>query len=324
MSELMRAAVVERYGGPEVIELREVARPTPKAGEILVRVHAASINDWDWGLMQGAPFINRLFNGLSAPKRRKIFGCDVAGCVEAVGAGVRTFQPGDDVYGDLCTAGFGAFAEYVAAPETSFAQKPASMNFEQAAAIPQAAMLAMQGLFDVGGLKENQSVLLNGAGGGVGTFALQLAKLHGAEVTAVDSAPKLAMLTALGADHVIDYAREDFTKLGRRYDLILDAKTSRSPFAHARALKPGGTYATVGGDFARILEMLAFAPLIAGKRLRVVALKANKDLAAMNALFEAGNIRPIIDEPYRFTDIAEAFRLFAGAGHKGKIVLTMA
>ena len=320
----MQAIVMERYGGPDVLKLRDVEKPSPKADECLVRVHAASINDWDWELLRGAP-LNRMMNGLFKPRLR-ILGCDVAGQVEDVGANVRTFRRGDEVFGDLCASGFGAFAEYVCAPEASLARKPAGMTFVEAAAIPQAGMLAVQGLIDVGRIKSGQKVLLNGAGGGVGTFALQLAKLHDVEVTAVDSAGKLDMLRAMGADHVIDYRQEDFTKLSRRYDLILDTKTNRSPWAYARALNSGGIYATVGGSIPRALQALALGPLISRvsrKHIRLVILKPNKDLAYMSELFESGKLRPVIDGPCKLADIAEAFRLFGTANHKGKIVVTM-
>ena len=246
--------------------------------------------------------------------------------MEAVGANVSAFKPGDEVFGDLCTSGFGTFAEYVCAPELSLACKPAGMSFVEAAAIPQAGMLAVQGLIDIGRIKGGQKVLLNGAGGGVGTFALQIAKLHDAEVTAVDSAGKLDMLRALGADHVIDYRQEDFTKGSPRYDLILDTKTSRSPWAYARALNPGGIYATVGGSIPRLLQTLLLRPLISRlsrKHIGIVILKPNKDLRYLSELFESGKLRPVIEGPYKLADIAEAFRLFGAAKHKGKIVVTV-
>jgi NADPH:quinone reductase-like Zn-dependent oxidoreductase len=322
----VKAAVIERYGTPDVLQLKDVARPTPKANEVLVRVHAASVNDWDWGLMQGTPRVFRVFTGLRAPKVR-ILGCDIAGRVEAVGEDVTAFQPGDEVYGDLCNAGFGAFAEYACAPAKGLARKPASMTFEQAAAIPQAGMLAVQGLIDVGRIRSGQTLLLNGAGGGVGTFALQMAKLHDVEVTVVDKAGKLDMLRAMGADHVVDYQREDFTRSGKRYDLILDVKTNRSPFDYARALNPNGTYATVGGDMPRLLQFLVMSPFISlrdRKHVRIVMLKPNKDLAYMNELFETGKLTPVIDGPYKLADVREAFRLFGSGNHKGKIIVTMA
>ncbi len=322
--DVMQAIVMERYGAPDVLELREVKKPAPKGDECLVRVHAASINDWDWELLRGAP-LNRMMNGLFKPKLR-ILGCDVAGRVEEVGANVRTFKPGDEVFGDLCASGFGAFAEYVCAPEASLARKPAGMTFEQAAAVPQAGQLAVQGLIGVGRIKGGQRVLLNGAGGGVGTFALQIAKLHDAEVTAVDSAGKLDMLRALGADHVIDYRQEDFTKGSRRYDLILDTKTNRSPWAYARVLNPGGIYATVGGSIPRALQALVLGPLISRvsrKHIRLVVMRPNKDLRYLSELFESGKLRPVIDGPYKLADIAEAFRHFGAANHKGKIIVTV-
>jgi NADPH:quinone reductase-like Zn-dependent oxidoreductase len=322
---MMRAVVTERYGVPDVIQLQEMAKPTPKGDECLVRVHATSINDWDLGMMLGEPRVFRLMTGLFKPRRR-ILGCDVAGCVEAVGANVNTFQPGDEVFGDLCESGFGAFADYVCAPETSLTRKPAGMTFEQAAALPQAGMLAMQGLIDVGQIKSGQKVLINGAGGGVGTLALQLAKLHDVEITAVDSAGKRDTMRALGADQVIDYRAEDFTKGSQRFDLILDAKMNRSPWAYARVLNRGGIYATVGGAVPRLLEALMLGPLISRlshKHIRIVALKANKDLAAMGALFESGKLQPVIEGPYKLADIADALRLFGAANHKGKIIVTM-
>jgi NADPH:quinone reductase-like Zn-dependent oxidoreductase len=322
----MKAVVMESYGSPDVLKLKDVAKPTPKANEVLVRVHAASVNDWDWGMLQGTPFVTRIFSGLLTPKVQ-VIGCDIAGRVEAVGGDVKAFQPGDEVYGDLCSSGFGAFAEYACAPEAGLARKPASMTFEQAAAIPQAGMLAVQGLIDVGRIQSGQKVLLNGAGGGVGTFALQLAKLHDVEVTVVDKAGKLDMLRAMGADHVIDYLDEDFTKSGKCYDLILDVKTNRSPFDYARALNRSGTYATVGGDMPRLLQFLVLSPLMSRrykKHMRIVMLKPNKDLAYMNELFEAGKLTPVIDGPYKLADLPEAFRLFGRGDHKGKIIVTMA
>src|SRR5688572_14614022 len=321
----MKAVAMDSYGTPDVLKLRDVATPTPKADHVLVRVLAASVNDWDWGLLRGAP-VNRMLSGLVTP-RVHILGGDIAGRVEAVGGEVKAFQPGDEVYGDLCMSGFGAFAEYACAPEAALAHKPAGMTFEQAAAIPQAGMLAVQGLIDVGRITSGQKVLLNGAGGGVGTFALQIAKLYGVEVTAVDKPGKLDMLRAMGADHVVDYLKEDFTKSGRCYDLILDVKTNRSPFAYLRALNPNGTYVTVGGSIPRLLQALVMGPFTSRlyhKHLRLVGLRPNKDLNYMNELFEAGKLQPVIDGPYKLTDLPEAFRLFGAGDHRGKIIVTMA
>ena len=319
----MKAIVYEKYGTPDVLQLKEVAKPVPGEDEVLVKVHAASINDWDLGLLYG-DFINRMLNGLRKP-RRNILGSDIAGKIETVGKKVKRFKAGDDVYGDL-SGQWGGFAEYVCAPEKSLSLKPAAMSFEEAAAIPQAAMLAVQGLIDKGKIKQAQKVLINGAGGGVGTFAIQIAKLYGAEVTGVDKATKLEMLRSIGFDHVIDYTKEDFTKNGKVYDLILDAKTNRSAFDYARSLNRNGVYVTVGGSIGHLLQVLILAPLIRmiqSKHLRIVALKPNKDLAFMNDLFEKGKVRTVIDGPYRLDQLGEAFRHFAKADHLGKIVITI-
>ncbi len=320
----MKAVVMERYGAPGVLELRDVPTPAPKPHEVLVRVHAASVNDWEWGVVRGTPIV-RIFNGLFTPKVR-IIGCDIAGRVEVVGENVKAFRPGDEVYGDLCMSGFGAFAEYACATEAALARKPPRMTFEQAAAIPQAGMLAVQGLIDVGRIRSGQKLLLNGAGGGVGTFALQIAKLYDVEVTVVDKAGKLDMLRAMGADHVIDYLKQDFTREGKQYDLILDVKTNRSPLAYARALNHNGIYVTVGGNTGRLLQFLVLSPLLSRlsyKHVRIVALKPNKDLAYMNDLFEAGKLAPVIDRTYKLAELPEALRLFGTGDHKGKIIISM-
>lgn len=319
----MKAIVYTKYGGPEVLQLQEIVKPLPKESEVLVRNHAVSINDWDYNLLQG-DFITRMMNGFFKPKQQ-ILGSDIAGRIEAVGKNVTLFKVGDEVYGDL-SGRWGGFAEYCCTPETALALKPPSMSFAEAASIPQAAMLAVQGLIDKGKIQKGQKLLINGAGGGVGTFAVQIAKLYEADVTGVDSAGKLDMLRTIGFDHVIDYTKEDFTKSGQQYDLILDVKTSRSMFDYARALKPNGTYVTVGGSISRLLQALIQGPLISitdKKKIRIVALKANKDLAYMNALFESVKVKPVIEGPYAFHEFKEAFRLFDKAEHKGKIVFTM-
>lgn len=289
----MKAIVYEKYGAPDVLELREVEKPSPKDDEVLVKVHAVSINDWDWGLLQGTPFVNRLLNGLFKPKR-KILGSDIAGRIESAGKNTRRFKPGDEVFGDL-SGKWGGFAEYVCAREDALALKPAGMTFLEAAAIPQAALLAVQGLIDQGRIKPGQTLLINGAGGGVGTFAVQIAKSYGVEVTGVDSSGKLQMMRSLGFDHVIDYTQEDFTRNGRCYDLILDVKTSRSILDYMRALRPNGTYVTVGGSMARLFQGLLLMPMIrifSKKKARLVNLKLNKDLALMNELSQPGKSNP--------------------------------
>ena len=319
----LKAIVYTKYGGPEALQIKEIEKPSPKDDEVLIKVHAVSINDWDFGLLEG-DFINRMINGLLKPKR-KILGSDIAGRIEAVGKNITKFKTGDEVYGDLSSY-WGGFAEYTCAREKSLALKPAAMSFEEAAAIPQAAMLAVQGLIDKGKIHAGQKLLINGAGGGVGTFAVQIAKLYGVDITAVDSTSKLNMLQSIGFDHVIDYTREDFTRNGQCYDLILDVKTNRSMFNYTRALCPNGIYVTVGGSVGLLLQALILSPwisLICKKQIRIVALKTNKDLLFMNELFEAGKIKPVIDGPYKLNDFLEAFKLFSKAAHKGKVVITM-
>lgn len=319
----MKAIIYTKYGGPEVLQIKEVEKPFPKEDEVLIKVHAASINDWDFGLLHG-DFINRIINGFWKP-RRKILGSDVAGRIEAAGKNTSKFKPGDEVYGDL-SGQWGGFAEYVCAREKALALKPAAMSFEDAAAIPQAAMLGVQGLIDKGRIHRGQKLLINGAGGGVGTFGVQIAKLYGAEVTGVDRTSKLELMRSMGFDHVIDYTREDFTKTGQSYDLILDVKTNRSMLDYVRALRSNGIYVTVGGSMTRLFQALLLAPWISmvnKKYMRLVALKPNKDLSYMNELFEAGKIKPVIEGPYKLDQFREAFRIFDKGEHKGKVIITM-
>jgi NADPH:quinone reductase-like Zn-dependent oxidoreductase len=320
----MRALIRDRYGLPDVLEVRDVDRPVPRPGEVLVRVHAASVNDWDWGLLQGPtlPFMR------SPPK--PILGSDVAGRVVALGSGAKRFQVGDAVYGDLSRfgpRGWGGFAEYVCAPERALVRKPERMTFVQAAALPQAGQLAVQGLLAGGPLKAGQKILINGAGGGVGTIGVQLAKPHGVEVTGVDSAMKLEMMRSIGFDHVIDYQKEDFTKNGKCYDLIVDTRTTRTSSEYARSLNPGGTYATVGGPEMKVLFRTLFAGwrmrFVSDKRLRLIGLKPNRDLPYLNEQFEAGHLVPVIDGPYTLNQGADALRHFGSGNHKGKVVITM-
>jgi NADPH:quinone reductase-like Zn-dependent oxidoreductase len=321
----MKAIVWTKYGSPDVLHLGEAEKPTPKDNEVLIKVHAASINSWDWELLRGKPFVNRLLFGLLKPKI-KILGADIAGRVEAVGRNVKQFQPGDKVFGDLCECGWGGFAEYVCARENALALKPASMTFEEVAAVPQAAAMALQGLRDKGQIQPGQKILINGAGGGVGTFAVQIAKSFGAEVTGVDSTRKLDLLRSIGADQVIDYTQEDFTKSGQRYDLILDVAAYHSIFDYKRALSPKGIYVMVGGSSARIFQTIFLGPLISmtgSKKLGILAHKPNKGLDFMKELFEAGKVAPVIDRRYPLSEVPEALRYF-GKGHaKGKVVITL-
>ena len=320
----MKALIRDRYGPPDVLEVRDIERPAPKEREVLVRVHAASINDWDWQMLR-----RPMFPASFGRPRVRILGSDVAGRVAALGMGVQGFAIGDEVYGDLSrfgSGGWGGFAEYVCAPEGALARKLPRMTFEQAAALPQAGQLAVQGLFAAGPLRSGQKILINGAGGGVGTIAVQLAKSHAVEVTGVDSGVKLEMMRAIGFDHVIDYRKEDFSRNGRSYDLILDTKTARSPFAYTRSLTPGGTYATVGGDLSRLFQLVIFRWGIrqtTNKTVRLILLKQNRDLPYLNERFESGRLAPVIDGPYKLSEAREALRHFGEGMHKGKVVITI-
>ena len=321
----MKAIVFTKYGPTDVLQLKDVEIPAPEDNEVLIKVHAASVNDWDWGLMRGEPFVIRLLFGLQKPKVN-IPGVDVAGQVEAIGKKVKKFQPGDEVFGDMSECGFGSFAEYVCADENSLVKKPVSMTFEEAAAIPHAAMLTVQGLIDKGHIRSGQKLLINGAGGGVGTFGIQIAKLFGVEVTGVDSSGKLDMLKSMGFDHVIDYKQKDFTRDRMHYDLILDVKTNRPIFRYARSLKRNGRYVTVGGSMARIFQAIVLGPWISlfnKKHICVLGLKPNKDLAYINELFEAGKVKPVIDGPYKLSEVPEVIQYFGEGKHKGKIVISI-
>lgn len=321
----MNAIVLTKYGTPADLELRAVAKPTPRDHEVLIRVHASAVNDWDWALLTGQPFFMRAFIGVLRPKL-PIMGCEVAGRIEAVGAKVRTLHPGDDVYGDLSESGFGGFADFVCAPEQSVVRAPRNLSYEQAAAIPHAAMLAHQSLHDIAHISEGQQLLINGAGGGVGTLGVQIAKRHGIEVTGVDSTSKQDFLLSVGFDHAIDYTQDDFTQTGRRYDVILDTRSTRSPCACVRALRPGGTYVTVGGSTPRLLQCVAFSRWIAAtrkKRVRVLALKPNHGLAGMTDLIETGTVVPVIDTVFPLADVPQAIRRFGEACHHGKIIISM-
>lgn len=321
----MKAIINSRYGSPDLLELQDVDKPLPAADEVLIKVYASSVNDWDLGLVEGRPLVLRPVFGWFKP-RVKILGCDVAGVVESVGENAKRFKPGDAVYGDIHACGFGAYAEYTCANENALEAKPRNLSFEQAAAIPHAATLAWQGLYDGGGLRSGQTLLINGAGGGVGPIALQLARQHDVEVTGVDSGEKVPMLREMGFDHVVDYTKQDFTRSGITYDLVFDVKTTRSPFDYARALEPGGRYVTIGGSPARLLQVLLLGGWIGrtkNKSIRLWTLQANRGLAEMAELFETGKIVPIVEGPYPLSEVPEAIRLFSKAGQKGRIVITM-
>ncbi len=320
----MKAIAYTKYGPPDVLELREVAKPTPRDDEVLIKIQAVSVNRSDWEGLRGKPLYARI-GGLLKP-RHKILGSDIAGRVEMTGRNIRRFQPGDEVFGDILGR-LGGFAEYVCAPENRLALKPASMTFEEVAAIPQAAVIALQGIRDKGQVQPGQKVLINGAGGGAGTFAVQLAKLYGAEVTGVDNTGKLDFMRSLGADHVIDYTREDFTKNGKQYDLILDVVAHRSVFAYKRALRPNGSYFFVGGSVDTLFQILLLGPWIratTGKKIRILAVKPSlKDMVYITELYEAGKVVPVIDRRYPLSEVPEALRYLGEGRTQGKVVITV-
>ena len=321
----MKAIVLTKYGSPDVLQFKEVEKPTPNDNQVLVRVHAASANPLDWHEMRGAPFIARLSTGLLKPKNPKV-GADVAGRVEAVGKDVTQFKPGDEVFGG-CN---GSFAEYVCARGDRLALKPGNLSFEEAAAIPVAAITALQGLRDKGQIQPGQKVLVNGASGGVGTFAVQIAKSYGTEVTGVCSTRNLDMVRKIGADHVVDYTQEDFTKNEQqRYDLIYDAVGNRSVSDYKRALKPGGTCAVAGfSSMPRLFEHAVVGPLrskTGNKKVGLMGMaKLNqKDLDFLKELVEAGKIVPVIDRRYPLSETADAIRYLEEGHAQGKVVITV-
>jgi NADPH:quinone reductase-like Zn-dependent oxidoreductase len=324
----LKAIIYPHYGSPDVLEFTEVEKPVPKDGEILVKIYAASANPLDWHNMRGTPFPVRLGNGLRTPKDQRL-GTDIAGRVEAIGKSVTQFQVGDEVFGGCAGGGF---AEYACAAEQEVAPKPANLSFEEAAAVPIAALTALQGLRDAGQLQSGHQVLIHGASGGVGTFAVQIAKAFGAEVTAVCSPRNVDLARSLGADHVIDYTQADVTKQGQRYDLILAVNGYHSIFAYRRALHPTGRYVFVGASSAHLLQAMLQALLLGpvlsrmgGQHLGFMGIaKINqKDLGVMKALLEAGKVVPTIDRQYPLPETAEALR-YLEAGHaQGKVVITM-
>ncbi len=312
----MKAIVYQKYGSPDVLELQEIEKPIVTAGEVLVRVHAASVNPLDWHFLRGTPLVVRVMAGLLKPKR-KILGADVAGRVEAVGGKVTKFQPGDEIFGSGNP--LGAFAEYLCVPEDGVVLKPANLTYEEAAAVPVAALTALQGLRDKGKIQPGHKVLINGASGGVGTFAVQIAKSFGAEVTGVCSTRNLDMVRSIGADRVIDYSKEDFTQNGRRYDLILDAVGNRSLSECKRALHANGIYVAAAGAPVRALWIA-----MAGSRMVTMITKPNReDVAFMKELLESKKVRPVIDRRYPLSEVAEALRYLEEGHARGKVVITV-
>ncbi|MEU3920049.1 NAD(P)-dependent alcohol dehydrogenase [Streptomyces sp. NPDC029004] len=331
----MKAIVQDRYGSPDVLELTELDKPAPAANEVLVRVHAASVNARDWHVMRGDPYIARLMLpsvfGFSGPKRR-IRGRDFAGRVEAVGAEVTRFRPGDEVYGDLGNAD-GAFAEYVCAPDGTVEPKPANLTFEQAAAMPLAGNTALMGLRDVGRVQPGQHVLINGASGGVGTFAVQIAKSFGAEVTAVCSTRNVDLVRSLGADQVVDYTREDFAAGGRRCDVVFDLVGNRSLTEYRRALTPAGTLVLSGGGVSGggspvgpmglLIRGQALSPFVRHRLLALTESPGKENLAVLRELAESGKVTPVIDRTYQLSQVSEAIRYLEVEHARAKVVITV-
>ena len=320
----MKAIVQYKYGSPDVLELKEIDKPVVKDDDVLVRVHAAAVNIGDWHLMRGVPYVVRMLVGLLKPKN-SVPGMDIAGKVEAVGKNVKQLQPGDEVFG-WCT---GAFAEYACAGEDHFVPKPANLTFEQASAVGVSASTALQLLRDQGKVQPGQKVLINGASGGVGTFAVQIAKSFGAEVTGVCSTRNMDMVRSIGADQVIDYTQEDFAQSGQRYDLILDVFGNRSLSDCRRALTPQGTYVLVGGSIgrwfglARSIKVLLLSPFVRQRLRTFISTNNKEDLVVLKELIEAGKVTPVIDRTYPLSETPEAIG-YVGEGHaRGKVVITV-
>lgn len=319
----MKAILQTEYGPPEVLQLKEIEKPSPTENQVLVKVHAASVNALEWRPFTMSRIFIRLMGGLFKPKVPKL-GTDIAGRVETVGSNVTEFQPGDEVFG----VASGTFAEYVCASKTKVALKPANVSFKAAAAVPVAAFTALQGLRDRGQIQPGQQVLIYGASGGVGIYAVQIAKSFGAEVTAVCSPRNLDMARSIGADHVIDYTREDFTKIGRHYDLILAVNGYRPILDYRRALRPGGICVVLGGSMAQVLQGLLLGPLVSrigGKKMGFLLAQSNqKDLVFMGELLEAGKVVSVIDRSYPLSEVPRALRYLMEEHAQGKVVIEIA
>ena len=323
----MKAIVQTEYGAPDVLTLAEVEKPAVTDNGVLVKVHATSVNAGDWHLMRGAPFLARLAFGLRRPKFQTL-GMDVAGRVEAVGQHVTQFQAGDEVFGDVSEYGFGAFAEYICVPQDALVIKPKNMTFEQAATVPTAALTALHGLCKCGQLQAGQRVLVNGASGGVGSFAVQIAKAFGAEVTAVCGTQKMEMMRSIGADHIINYTQTDVTKSSQLYDLILDAAAFRSVFDYLPILTKTGRYILVGGSTKRLFQVMLFiGPLISimsHRTARCVILNPNQaDLTVLKGLLESGKIVPYIDRRYSLSEVPIAIRYVEERQVRGKVAISI-
>jgi NADPH:quinone reductase-like Zn-dependent oxidoreductase len=322
----LKAIVYKKYGSPDVLRLMDIEKPVPKDNQVLVKIHATSLNYGNLVLLKGEPFLARFAFGLLKPKY-SIPGGDIAGLVEEVGKNVKQFKPGDAVFGDLSACGWSGFAEYVAVPESALTLKPANISYEEAAAVPMAAVTALQSLRDKGKIQAGQKVLINGASGGVGTFAVQIAKSFGAEVTGICSTRNIDILRSIGADHVIDYTKEDFTKRSDRYDLILGVNGSHSMSAYSRALNPNGTFIHVGGSGSQMFQAMTLGTWISmtGNKKMGSFLQRQKqeDLIYLKVLLETEKVKPVIDRSYPLSEVPEAFRYFEKGHAQGKVVITL-
>jgi NADPH:quinone reductase-like Zn-dependent oxidoreductase len=314
----MKAIVYEMYGSPDVLELRDIDKPSVSDDGVLVRIRAASANPYDWHFMRGKPYFTRLMFGLFKPKAHGL-GADLAGEVEAVGKDVTRFRPGDAVFGEAA----GSFAEYTCVPERWLARKPANLTFEQAAAVPMAGVTALQGLRDSGKIQSGQKVLILGASGGVGTFAVQIAKSFGAEVTGVCSTKNVEMVRSIGADHVVDYTCEDFTRSEARYDLLLDTIGNRSLRECRRVLQPKAVYVHVGGRMARVLALPIVSPFVSQNLVQLIAKRSSADLEILSGLIEAGKVTPVIDRTYKLSEVPAAIGHLEEGHARGKVVITV-
>ncbi|RTR36319.1 NAD(P)-dependent alcohol dehydrogenase [Robertmurraya yapensis] len=322
----MKAIISPKYGSPDVLELKEVEKPVPTENQMLVKIRAASINFGNLVLLKGEPYLARFAFGMRRPKY-PIPGGDIAGIVEAVGKNVTQFRIGDEVFGDLSACGWGSFAEHATAPEQALALKPANITFEEAAAAPMAGVTALQGLRDKGKIQSGQKVLINGASGGVGTFAVQIAKSSGAEVTGVCSTRNINILHSLGADHVIDYTKKNFTQNAEKYDLILGVNGSHPISAYKRSLKPNGIFVHVGGTETQMYQTLLLGPFISmtsNKKMSNLLQKSNQeDLNILRELLADGKVKSVIDRRYKLNEVADAFRYFEEGHTQGKVVITI-
>ena len=320
----MKAVTFTNYGGPEVLNFQDIPEPSCQQGEVLVKIHAASVNSWDWDLLHGRPWVNRLMFGLSKPKKITVLGCDIAGTVVETGPDESRFKVGDQVFGDLSGGRWGGFAEYVCADAKVLAKIPEGLDFLQAAAIPQAGVLALQGLRQ-GKIAQINQVLINGGGGGVGAFAIQLAKMHGVQVTCVDRQEKFAMMQSLGSDQVINYKLANFTRNGLRYDLILDVMGFHSLFSYRTSLTPSGTYVMVGGGNSLILQTIFLAPVVSRLDSRNLGVLAHKpdtaDLQKLASLAVEGKVKPVIDKVFGLNEVPQAFNYYGDGLAQGKIVI---